>query len=147
MRLTRRKTTAICSGLLMDLIFIIRVNPTDSCPVDVKITYYLDGQEIAPENLAGKSGKVKIRFDYTNNSKKTVKVNGKEEEIYTPFLMASGMILPGDNFKNVEVSNGKVISDGSNNIVVGIALPGLEDSLKLDELDLGDRDEIPVMWK
>ena len=46
-------------------------------PVDVKITYYLDGQEIAPENLAGKSGKVKIRFDYTNNSKKTVKVNGK----------------------------------------------------------------------
>ena len=48
-------------------------------PVDVKITYYLDGQEIAPENLAGKSGKVKIRFDYTNNSKKTVKVNGKEE--------------------------------------------------------------------
>lgn len=112
-------------------------------PVDVKITYYLDGQEIAPENLAGKSGKVKIRFDYTNNSKKTVKVNGKEEEIYTPFLMASAMILPGDNFKNVEVSNGKVISDGSNNIVVGIALPGLEDSLKLDELDLGDRDEIP----
>ena len=112
-------------------------------PVDVKITYYLDGQEIAPENLAGKSGKVKIRFDYTNNSKKTVKVNGKEEEIYTPFLMASAMILPGDNFKNVEVSNGKVISDGSNNSVVGIALPGLEDSLKLDELDLGDRDEIP----
>lgn len=86
---------------------------------------------------------MKIRFDYTNNSKKTVKINGKEEEIYTPFLMASGMILPGDNFKNVEVSNGKVISDGSNNIVVGIALPGLEDSLKLDELDLGDRDEIP----
>ena len=47
-------------------------------PVNVKLTYYLDGQEISPEDLAGKSGKAKIRIDYTNNEKETVKVNGEE---------------------------------------------------------------------
>ncbi len=112
-------------------------------PVEMKISYYLDGREISPEKLAGKSGKVTIRFDYTNHAKQTAVIDGKEEEIYTLFMMVSGMILPGDHFKNVSVSNGKVISDGNNNIVIGIALPGLEDSLKLSELDLEDTKEIP----
>ena len=103
-------------------------------PVQVKLTYYLDGKEIAPEELAGKSGKVTIRFDYTNTAKKTVTVNGKKEEITVPFAVVSGAILSSEYFKNVSVTNGKVISDGENDIVVGIALPGLSDSLKLDEL-------------
>lgn len=106
-------------------------------PVQVKLTYYLDGKEIAPENLAGKSGKVTIRFDYTNTARKTVTVNGKKEEIAVPFAVISGAILSSDHFKNVEVTNGRVISDGENDIVVGLALPGLSDSLKLDEL--GDK--------
>ncbi|MDD7389690.1 MAG: hypothetical protein PUG60_08540, partial [Lachnospiraceae bacterium] len=106
-------------------------------PVRVKLTYYLDGKKIAPEDLAGKSGKVTIRFDYTKTARKTVTVNGKKEEITVPFAVVSGAILSSDHFKNVEVTNGKVISDGENDIVVGIALPGLSDSLKLDEL--GDK--------
>lgn len=106
-------------------------------PVGVKVTYYLDGKEISPEELAGKSGKVKIRYEYINKA--------KDGDAYVPFTMVTGMILPTDNFRNVEVTNGKVISDGSKNIVVGMGFPGLADSLKLkDSKQIKDMDlDIP----
>ncbi len=107
-------------------------------PVDVKISYRLDGKEISPEELAGKSGKVTIRFDYENKEKKTVEINGSEEEIYVPFTMISGMVLPSDTFSNIEVTNGKLISEGDNHLVVGVAFPGLRDSLDIEGL----KDEI-----
>ena len=72
-------------------------------PVNMKITYSLDGKEIKPEELAGKSGKVTIRFEYENTDKQTVDVDGKEIEVFTPFVMMSGMILDGDKFSNVEI--------------------------------------------
>ena len=75
-------------------------------PVSVKATYYLDGNEISPEDLAGKSGKVKIRLDYTSNETVTKDVNGKDEDISVPFVAVSGMVL-GDNFTNIQVTNGK----------------------------------------
>ena len=102
-------------------------------PVSVKLTYYLDGKEIKPADLKGKSGHLKIQVDYTNKEKKTVSVNGKQEEVYTPFVMMTGMILPNETFSNVTIDNGKVISDGSKNIVVGFGMPGMKDSLNLDE--------------
>ena len=102
-------------------------------PVSVKLTYFLDGQEVKPDELKGKSGHLKIQVQYTNNEKKTVTVDGKEEEVYTPFVMMTGMILPNETFSNVTIDNGKVISDGSRNIVVGFGMPGLKDSLDLDE--------------
>ena len=102
-------------------------------PVSVKLTYYLDGKEIKPADLKGKSGHLKIQVDYTNKEKKTVSVDGKQEEVYTPFVMMTGMILPNETFSNVTIDNGKVISDGSRNIVVGFGIPGLKDSLDLDE--------------
>ena len=95
---------------------------SEKLPVDVKITYKLDGEEIEPSELAGKSGKVTIRFDYTNNTKQTVKAGSKNSEVISPFVMLSGMILPVDKFSNVQVENGKVISEGSNQIVVGYAV-------------------------
>lgn len=98
-------------------------------PVGVEITYYLDGEKITPEELAGKNGHVKIRYEYKNMS--------KEGDIYTPFVMATGMVLPGENFKNASVTNGKAISDGEKTIVIGIGLPGMYDSLKL-----GDSEEL-----
>ena len=109
---------------------------TKDLPVSLKVTYYLDGQEISPEDLAGKSGHVKMVYQYTNHM--------KQGEIYTPFVLFTGMVLPGDNFSNVKVDNGKTISDGDKNIVIGVGLPGLEDSLKikknksdiLDDLDI-----------
>lgn len=108
-------------------------------PVDINITYTLDGKKIAPNQLAGKSGKVTVRYDYKNNSKKTVQINGKKEEMYTPFMMSTGVLLDASKFKNVTVKNGKVISDGDRLIVVGCALPGLTDSL-----DLTGKDEIDI---
>ena len=103
-------------------------------PVDVAISYELEGKEISPEDLAGKSGNVTIRFIYTNNEKTTVEVNGKEKEVYVPFAMISGAILPAEHFSDIEVTNGKVISEGNNNIVVGLAFPGLKDSVNIDSL-------------
>ena len=111
-------------------------------PVTEKITYYLDGKEVTPEEIAGKSGKVTIRFDYTNNEKTTQVVDGEEHEVYVPFTVMTGMILPED-YSNVEVTNGKVISDGSKKVVVGVAMPGLKDSLQIEDGDLDADVDIP----
>lgn len=115
---------------------------TKEAPVSQTITYSLDGKEVKPEELAGKSGKVTIRFDYTNNETVKTKIGGKEEEIYVPFAAISGMVLD-DSFSNVKVTNGKVISDGKNNIVVGYALPGLKESLDVDDSDFDGDVSIP----
>ena len=109
-------------------------------PVTVKATYYLDGNEISPEDLAGKSGKVKIRLDYTSNETVTKDVNGKDEDISVPFVAVSGMVL-GDNFTNIQVTNGKYLAQGESNIVVGYAVPGLDSGVKDAAKDLDT--EIP----
>lgn len=100
-------------------------------PVSVKLKYYLDGKEMKPSELKGKSGHLKITVDYKNNEKKNVSVDGKDTEVYTPFVMMTGMILPNETFSNVTIDNGKIISDGNKNIVVGFGMPGLKDSLNL----------------
>ena len=108
-------------------------------PVDVYISYKLNGDSIAAEDLAGKSGHVEIDLTYKNNCENTVEINDKEETIYTPFAVVSGMMLDEDRFSNIKVSNGTVISDGKRNIVVGMAFPGLVDSLngaKIEDEDL-----------
>lgn len=99
-------------------------------PVSIHITYYLDGAEIAPEDLAGKSGKVTIRCEYTNLESRAGE-NG--EEIYVPFTVLSGMIFSENCVKNVEVSSGKVITQDDMTVVVGIAFPGLKESLALEQ--------------
>lgn len=111
-------------------------------PVTEKITYYLDGKEMKPEEIAGKSGKVTIRFDYTNHEKTIQVVDGEEHEVYVPFTVMTGMILPED-YSNVEVTNGKVVSDGSKKVVVGVAMPGMKDSLEIEKEDLAEDIEIP----
>lgn len=108
-------------------------------PVDMKISYTLDGRQVQPSELAGQSGQVTIKFDYVNNEKRTVEIDGQKQDIYVPFLMLTGMILDNEHFSNVEVKNGKLINDGSRQIVMGYALPGLKESLALT----GDQLEIP----
>lgn len=109
-------------------------------PVDMKVTYYLDGKEIKPEDLAGKSGKVKIRFDYTNNVKDTITVNGTKKTTAVPFTVITGMDLDKEKFTNVQVENGTVTEGANGNMVIGLTMPGLKDSLELsfggEELDL-----------
>lgn len=110
-------------------------NTQEELPVSVKLTYYLDGKEISAKDLAGKSGKLKIRIDYENKSKEVKEIQGKQEEICTPFMMMTAMILPAETFSNVEITNGQIISDGNNDIAVGVGFPGLAESLKLQDVE------------
>ena len=112
-------------------------------PVSVKVSYFLDGKKMSAKEIAGKSGKVRIRFDYINNSFERVEIKGKEYTIHTPFSAVTALIMDSDYFSNVEVENGRVINDGTRNIVIGMALPGLEDSLKLTSLEMFDEINIP----
>lgn len=107
----------------------------EELPVSVKLTYYLDGKEISAKDIAGKSGKLKIRIDYENKSKEVKEIQGKQEEICTPFMMMTAMILPAETFSNVEITNGQIISDGNNDIAVGVGFPGLAESLKLQDVE------------
>lgn len=103
-------------------------------PVEVKVSYQLDGKDISAAELAGKSGRVTIRMDYENKETRKVEIGGKEQEIKIPFAMISGMILPQDTFSNIEVTNARLLSEGNNSIVVGLAFPGLRESIDADAL-------------
>ena len=115
---------------------------TEKPPVTQKVTYYLDGKEISPEDLAGKSGKVKIRFDYTNTTSYTETVNGEKQTVSVPFAAVTGLVL-GDGFENIEVTNGKAEVSDSSSVVLGYALPGLKDSLGIKDKDLDGDVNIP----
>ncbi len=108
-------------------------------PVIIAVSYKLDGKTVSADELAGKSGRVTVRFDYENKQYETVEIDGKKEKIYVPFVMLTGMLLDGDRFSNVEVTNGKLVNDGDRIAVVGIAFPGLGDDLGIP----ADKYEIP----
>ena len=108
---------------------------TKKIPVGMKVTYELDGKKISADDLEGKSGHLKIHYEYQNTSTDSGK--------YTPFLMATGLLMDGEKFSNVTVDNGKVISDGDRDIVIGMGLPQLKEQLtsvssKVDDLDIPD---------
>lgn len=108
---------------------------TKKIPVGMKVTYELDGKKVSADDLEGKSGHLKIHYEYQNTSADSGK--------YTPFLMATGLLMDGEKFSNVTVDNGKVISDGDRNIVIGMGLPQLKEQLtsvssKVDDLDIPD---------
>ena len=111
-------------------------------PVTVTFSYELDGRKIKPEDLAGKTGHLKIHVAYENHAVTTKKISGKSVKLYSPFMMLTGMILSTDHFSNVTVDNGKVVEDDSRNIVLGIAMPGLKESLDLSE-DMAKEPENP----
>lgn len=107
-------------------------------PISVQLKYYLDGKEIKPEDLAGKSGEVKIDIKMINNASKDGFVNGKKHKVYLPMLVVGGMVLPEGTFSGVTVKNGQSIGDGSKEIVVFTGMPGFSESLGFSEKDLGD---------
>ena len=119
-------------------------NSNAPLPVGVSIKYELDGKACAPEDIAGKSGKLKMTFSYTNRQFEEVKIGNKKEKIYVPFVMVTGMMLDNEKFSDVTVSNGKVINDGSRTYVAGFALPGFQESLGLskDEIEIPSSVEV-----
>lgn len=101
-------------------------------PINMEITYKLNGEKMSVDDMLGKSGKVEISIKYKNTDKHIVKVNGKNETLYTPFVVTFGTII--NNGTNISVENGKVISNGNKNIICAIATPGLYESLDLNSL-------------
>ena len=120
-------------------------------PVEVRVTYRLDGIEMPPAEMAGKSGEVTIRFDYENRTGPSAQresgtdggADSGAEAACVPFLAISAAILPDDVFSEVEVENGKVLSMGEQTIVVGYALPGLAESLELTSYEPTEEIELP----
>lgn len=113
-----------------------RGNIDRELPVSVKISYTLDGKPVSADEIAGKSGNVTVRFDYTNNQYKTVTIDGKEETICVPFAMLTGMLLDNDVFTDITVTGGRLVNDGDRTAVVGVAFPGLRENLGLTEEQL-----------
>lgn len=99
----------------------------DALPVTTRVTYYLNGVETAPDDLAGQSGRVRIHFDYTNHTRETVTVDGQEYTVSVPFTAITAVILDGDKFSNIEADNGKVMELDGQTAVLGTAMPGLAD--------------------
>ena len=117
---------------------------TAKSPVEMKVTYILDGKEISPAELAGKSGKIKIRVEYKNNLTVPAEINGTMEDVCVPFAVVTGTVLDNDKFRNIEVSSGKVLDDGDRTIIAALAFPSLQESLDIDneKLDIPDHLEI-----
>lgn len=108
---------------------------TKELPVTVKISYQLNGKKVTAEELKGKSGHLVIRYQYENTT-------GTEKQKYTPFLMATGMVMENEKFTNITVKNGKVISDGERNMVFGIGIPNVKEQLGAKEIDIPDYFEV-----
>ena len=104
-------------------------------PLKIKVTYYLNGSEISAADILGKSGRVTVRFDYENLQKTVKEINGEEADIYVPFAAITGMMLDNDIFRNIEVTNGRLVNDGNRTFIVGTAFPGLPESLGIQDSD------------
>ena len=115
-------------------------------PIECKVKYELDGKELSANEIAGKSGKVKITLQYTNKEERTVTVNGKKVKMYVPFVVVAGTIVKNENNQNITISNGKVIDDGTKTTVIGMAMPGLQESLGVsaNEVEIPSNIEITM---
>ena len=123
-----------------------RGSQSQEAPVAQKVTYYLDDKEITPEELAGKSGRVTIHYEYENTSSFTETLNGEEVRVAVPFTAITALMLD-DHFSNVEVTNGKVKENGTSKIVIGYALPGLKDSLNVEDNDFTGDVDLPEYFE
>ena len=103
-------------------------------PVSVSTSYKLNGKSMSVDEMLGKEGNVEITLKYKNTDAHYRTINGKKEKLYTPFVVTFGTILDATNNSNIEVSSGKVMSTGKSNVVIGIATPGLYESLDLSSL-------------
>lgn len=111
---------------------------TEELPIKVTAKYYLNGEEVNPKKIKGKSGDVKIVYSFTNES------YDKSSEMYTPFVVTTTSIINSDNNTDIDISNGKVVNTGTKNIVTGISTPGLYDSVGLNELK--DMDKVTITY-
>ena len=121
-------------------------NTQKELPIDCKVTYYLNEEEVSKEDIVGKSGSVKVVFEFTNKEERRVTINGKVETMYVPFIVGLGTVIDNSNNKNIKVTNGKIIDNGTKSMVVGVAMPGLQESLGVSKskVDIPNKVEISM---
>ena len=114
-------------------------------PIDIIITYYLDDKEVNPQDIVGKSGKLKITLAFENKEKHMVTIAGNTREVYTPFTVISTLNLPMKNFKNLKCDEGEIVNDGKNQVVTILTFPGLMDSFDAlkDDFDITEDIDFP----
>ncbi len=110
-------------------------------PIKAEIKYYLDGKLVEPEDIVGKSGDMRITIDIENRDKRGT--------VYAPYMIAAAVDLPMDKFTDVKINTGKILSEGSNQIITFISLPGLKESLGVEKnvVDLQNHLEIKAEVK
>ena len=102
-------------------------------PIECQVIYELDGEEVSKEEIVGKGGNVKITLHFTNHEEREVTINGRRQTMYVPFVVAIGTIIDNENNKNITVTNGKTMDDGTKTMVAGIAMPGMQENLAISE--------------
>jgi len=113
-----------------------RGTSTSKLPFDVEVKYFLDDKEYNPEDMAGKSGKMRIELEVKNTEFKDAEINGKVKRIYSPLTVAAVVTLPLDKFTGITTEGGKLLSEGNNTIVGFASVPGLKESLDLGSIPL-----------
>ena len=108
-------------------------NTNKELPIDINIKYYLNDVEVFAKDIAGKTGKVKVIYEFKNKESKRVVINGKYETLYVPFIVGIGSIIDNDVNKNIEITSGKVIDNGNKSMVFGLAFPGMQESLGIEK--------------
>ncbi len=115
----------------------------EELPMSVDVQYFLDGEEVSPEELAGASGQVRIRFEYENLTSVRTEIDGEEVEAPVPFLACTVLFLSSDHFADVSVTNGGVTELDDNLVVLGYAVPGLADGLGFSHYEATEEIELP----
>ena len=111
-------------------------------PISVSVKYYLNGEEKDVNDIIGKNGKIKIVLNYKNTNSKKMKINGKKEDIYVPYMIVTTSILNNADNKNIKVTNGRIVDNGVSSIIIALSAPGLYESLKIEDLKNIDKVEI-----
>ena len=122
---------------------------TKQLPVSVKIHYELDGQEISADDIQGKSGHLKLTISFTNNYSEVKNINGKSIVIHPSYLAGGMLNMSTGKFSNVKCESGKIVNDGTNEMLAFANIPGLNETLKSAGLDkvndqLGISDDVTV---
>ena len=122
---------------------------TKQLPVSVKIRYELDGQEISANDIQGKSGHLKLTISFTNNYSEVKNINGKSIVIHPSYLAGGMLNMSTGKFSNVKCESGKIVNDGTNEMLAFANIPGLNETLRSAGLDkvnnqLGISDDVTV---
>ena len=88
-------------------------------PWDVEITYTLNGQEISPDELGGRSGELEVSIHTTANS-------GFDAYFTENYMLQISVTLDAARCENITTRNGTVASAGSDKTITFVVLPDTE---------------------